>query len=170
MMPVSIWQADSKIITVTYLFKGPLLGFWDEKEDHEEGNDVESSIEAECTDDVKRFQDLGECDGENCGPEETCSNCKAHTNLAVREREYFCRVSEGDGPFTRGVEGGEEEDEERDTSKMSCLFFGDPERESGCEQRPCHLRKCEQKQRSPAERIDRKERRESENKVNETES
>ena len=34
---------------VVKLFQGPLFGFWNEEEDHDERDDVQTSIEAECT-------------------------------------------------------------------------------------------------------------------------
>ena len=70
------------------------------------------------------------------------------------EREDLGGVGEGDGPFARGVEGSEEEDEEGDHADVGFAAFGDKEAEAGGQQGPSHLREGKEEQRTASPGID----------------
>lgn len=80
---------------VVELFKCALLRFWNEEEDHDESNDVEAGVEAECTSRRHGGQDGWEGYGQHGSPEETCRDCPSHADFSVREREDFGGVGEG---------------------------------------------------------------------------
>lgn len=59
---------------LTHLLKGTLLGFRKQEEDHDEGDDVETSVEAERSGRSHRGEHSRESDREDGGPEEASSN------------------------------------------------------------------------------------------------
>lgn len=134
------------------LLEGALLGLRDEEKDHDEGNDVETGVEAKGTDGVETVEEEGERGTQNGGPEEASGDGEAHTGLTVGQRVDFGRVGEGHGTFTGGVEGAEEEDEEADeTSSDVALIFVHEGGETGGEKSPGHLGEGEEEKSTSAE-------------------
>ena len=88
----------------------------------------------------------------------------------MREREDLGRVSEWHGSFSWGVEGGEEEDEEGDKSKMGCFLFWNDEAKTGCKQSPCHVGESEEKESTATPGINGPDSGPSEDEIDETES
>lgn len=84
---------------VVELLEGALFGFREPEEDHDEGDDVETRVEAEGADDAEVGEHDGEADGEDGSPEEAGCYGPGHSYLAVGEWEDFSGVGEGDGTF-----------------------------------------------------------------------
>jgi len=93
-------------------------------------NQGNSRIEAEGTGGGEGGQQLREGQREDGSPEQVGRDGKGHTNLSVREGEDLSGVGEWHGSFTWRVEGGEQEDEEGDTTEMSGARFRNVEGES----------------------------------------
>lgn len=136
------------------LLESSLLGLGDEEEDEEEGDGVETGVEAKGTDDLELREDEGERHAENGSPEETGGDGETHTGLTVREGIDFGGVGERDGTLAGGVKDTEEVDEEGDESGTDRLHLTLVAEESGKtsgEKSPCHLREGEEQERSATE-------------------
>lgn len=88
----------------------------------------------------------------------------------MRKGEGFGCISEWHRPFSRRVEGGEEEDEEGDHSEVSFTALRDVEAKSCRKESPRHLREGEKKQRPTSERVDGEETSPVKGKIDESES
>ena len=131
---------------IVQLFKGPLFRLGNKEEDEHQGGDVETGVETKGSHSGESNEDSREGDGEDSSPEKTGCHGPGHTNLTMREGEDFGRVGEGHGTLAGRVKGGEEKDEEGDQAEMGVVFFRDQEAKTGCQERPGHIGKGEQKQ------------------------
>ena len=155
---------------VVQLLQGALFGLGDPEEDHDQRGQVEAGVEAEGADGVEGTQQARERDGEHGGPEEAGGHGPSHADFAVGEREDLGAVREGHGTLAGGVEGREEEDEERDQAQVRGEVFGDDEAEPGCEERPRHLWEREKEQCPSAEGVNGPDGRPGEDEVHQAES
>lgn len=153
---------------IVEFLEGPLLGFRHPEEDHDEGGDVEESVEAEGALRLKGRQHLREGDGQGRGPEQTGRHRPTHADLTVRQGEYLGRIRERYGTFAGRVERREDEDEKGDESEVSTTVFGDPEAEAGSEERPCHIGEGEEQERPASVGVNGPHRGPSKNEIHET--
>lgn len=135
-------------------YQSALLRLGQPQEDHDEGTDVETGVESECTGGGHGGQHARERDGQDGGPEETSGDGPGHADLSVRQREHLGRVGERDGSFAGRVEGGEEVDEEGDEAQMRGTRLRDQVAQARREQSPRHLREREEQERAAAKGVD----------------
>jgi len=148
------------------LLKGTLLSFRKQEEDHDEGNDVETGVEAERSGRGHRGQHSRERDGKDSGPEQTRRYSPSHAHLSVGKREDLGRVRERNGSLADRVERGKEEDEESNApNPRRAGRLRNEERQTGSKQAPRHLRERRQHERPSAKRVDRDEGREGKQEV-----
>lgn len=131
---------------VVELLEGALLGLWHPEEQHDEGENVETGVEAEEADWSQDRQHTWEGDGENGGPEETGRYSPGHTNFSVGQREDLGGVGEWNGSFSWTVESAEDVDEKGHQSEMGSAAAGDKQTQAGCQQTPGHLWEGEQQE------------------------
>ena len=112
---------------VIQLLERPLLRLGHPEENHHQRGQVQAGVKAERAEGVEGAEQAREGDGEHGGPEEARCHGPGHADLAVREREDFRRVGEGDRTLAGRVEGCEEEDEERDEAQVGVVFLWDDE-------------------------------------------
>lgn len=93
----SAWNSKD----VIEFLEGSLFCLRDKEEDHDEGHNVETGVEAESTCWGESCQDTWEGDGEDSGPEKAGGDGPTHSDFSVGEWEDFGRVGEWDGTFTR---------------------------------------------------------------------
>ena len=124
---------------VVKLLQSSLLGLRDKEENHDERADVQPSIEPESTSRSESSENGRERDGEDRGPEETGCDSPAHAYFSVGQREDFSRIGEWHWPLTRGVECGEQVNEECNQTEVSGVVSWDEEAEASCEQSPGHV-------------------------------
>jgi len=86
---------------VVELFQSPLLGLWEEQEDHDERHNVQAGVEAKGADWMHGAEHAWEGDGKDRGPEQARSHSPGHADFAMRQWEHFCRVCERHRTFTR---------------------------------------------------------------------
>lgn len=123
-----------------------ILGFWRKREN--------LRVEGEGAGWGEDFEDFGEGDGQDGGPEETGCDGPAHTDFTVGEREYFGGVGPGDGSFSGGVKGCEDVDEGGDKGDVCGRVLVDEETESGGEEGPGHLGEGEEEEGSSTKCVD----------------
>jgi len=139
---------------VVELLESALLGLWHEQEQHAEGDDVETSVEAEKAGGAKDCQHTWEGDGEDSGPEQTGRDGPRHTDLSVGQREDLGGVGERNGSFTWAVEGAEDVDEKGYQSEMGSAALRDEQTQAGGQQSPGHLWEGEQQKCATAVGVD----------------
>lgn len=86
------------------------------------------------------------------------------------QREDLSRVGKRHRSLTRRVEGGEQEDEEGNSAKVSTAIAGDVKAEAGSKQSPGHLGEGEEQQSTTTPSVDGPNGGESEEEVDQTES
>lgn len=142
---------------------------WDPEKDHDEGNGVETGVEAKGTDGAGLGQQEWEADTQDGSPEQAGRDSETHADLTMRQREDLGRVSEGHGTLTGRVEGGEEIDEQGDQAGTSAVLLVDEGAETGGQQGPGHLGEGEEEEGAAAEGVDGLEGGEGEQEVDSTE-
>lgn len=88
----------------------------------------------------------------------------------MRERKHLGRVRERYRPFTRGVEGVEQEDEECDQAEMSIAAFWYPKAHACGQERPKHLREGEDEEAAASKGVDCPDGRPGEHEIDEAEA
>ena len=79
-----------------------------------------------------------------------CGDGPGHADFSMAEGEDFCAVSERYWSFSWGVEGREDEDEQRHESNVGSARLVDQKAAAGDQQAPCHVRECKQQEASSA--------------------
>ena len=146
-----------------------LHGLGDEEEDQDERNNVETGVHTEDTDSVSLGEQEGESDTQEGSETKAGSDGETHTDLTMRQGEDLGGVGERNRTFSRGVEGGEQEDEQADETTLGEGVF-DESAETSDEQSPEHVGEGEQQERSAAESVNGPESGEGEDPVDETET
>lgn len=93
-------------------FQGELLGLTHEAEDHEPGNQIQTSIEAECTSRSHDRPHSREGQAEDTSKGVVDADSPRHALLTLDGREDLGRVLEGNWTLTERVHDGEEIDEQ----------------------------------------------------------
>lgn len=75
-------------------YQSALLGLRKPEEDHDEGDNIETCVEAESTNRMHCHQHGRECDGKNSGPEQAGGHGPGHADFTVTEGEDLRRVRE----------------------------------------------------------------------------
>lgn len=116
------------------LLERSLLGFGKPQEDHDEGDDVQTCIEAKGALWCKAAEHIGKGQSQYRGPEAIGRHGPRHSHLTVRQRENFCRVGIWTWSHARGVKSVEEVDEEGDTAEPRTGTVRDPKADAGGEE------------------------------------
>lgn len=88
-------------------YQSTLLGLREPQEDHDQGDNIETCVEAESTNRMHRMKHGREGDGQDCSPEQAGGYSPGHANLTMAQGEDLGRVGEGNRAFAGGIEGGE---------------------------------------------------------------
>lgn len=75
---------------VIQLFQGPLLRLWQEEEDQDQCQDIESGIEPKRALSSEPLEHVRESQGEHASPEVVRRDSPGHADFAVRQREDLC--------------------------------------------------------------------------------
>ena len=146
-----------------------LLRLAHEAEDHEPGDQVQSSVEAKST--RRRHDGLHtwERQTEDTSERVVDADSPGHTLLAVDCGEHLCRILEGDWSFAERVHDGEEVDEQhhRADLRASTARIVQKGKTSG-KQEDTHQWKCNEAQCSAAFGVDEEQRGDCENNLNRT--
>lgn len=125
--------------TIVELLKSPLLSLWNPEEDHDESEDVESSIQAESAKNAESLQDGGKRDRQDTGPEQAGRDGPCHADLTMRQRKDFGGVGKRHRALTGRVEGAENVDEQGDEAEMNVACARNQGTQTGGKEGPGHL-------------------------------
>jgi len=139
---------------IIQFFQSALLRLRKPEEDHPEGYDIHSRVEAECSRDTKGAELTREGDGDYGGPEVVCGYRPRHADFSVTKGEDFCRISKRDRPFTWTIESIVNIDEEGDHAEMGAATRRNEVAHPCSEERPRHIWESKEKQSTTAKCID----------------
>jgi hypothetical protein len=140
---------------IIQLLQRPATRLRKKRKDQQQRHNIESRVEPKRARRPKRPQHARKRQRQRRGPEVVGGDRPRHADLAMRQGKRLGAVDEGAGPFARGIEGGEKEDEEGDEADTSLGGGGGHvEGHAGCEESPEHVGEGGEKEGAAAPAVD----------------